>query len=340
MIATKIVVCFILLLLFIIINNGVVLAGTFLGVGRCEDCQQFFLASVDDLDGQGQNISALPPNLFGQSTDLIHIEADPRNNVFYLLYAYTPIDITVLPGDPIINILDTKTDYRGPVKPVAVTFNLNASAYVVSSLEDKIKGLYSMCYWPGDVLYGLGWLPGDTPYTLTAFTLSKDDFTVESIVQLPGSYIVMPDCAFNPATNKLYFYSRNVGVPHTMNIWEVDVEQYIISNMWTINGSLWSHPFLFQYNPTDGKMYALVDDGQLSTWLVQFDPTLKKVPFTKILQLPDQIMDSNAISYDSLEQSFVYIYNTEIVRVNQNGIYRLPLEGIPNHSLKKISFLK
>jgi len=192
-------------------------------------------------------------------------------------------------------------------------------------------------------LYGLGWLPGDTPFTLTAFSLAKDDFTIEPITQLPGSYIMMPECAFNPATNKLYFYSRNVGQPpHTMNIWEVDVSKRGLSNMWSINASVWSQPYMFHYNPTDNNMYAIIADGQLSIWLVHFDPSTEKDPIKKIVRLdPDQLAEPYAISYDFADQAFVYLNSIgEIVSVNQASISRIAVTGIPYHALRKISYLK
>jgi len=206
---------------------------------------------------------------------------------------------------------------------------------------NKSKVFFSTCYWPGNVLYGLGWMPQDTPYTLSAFSMTKDDFSVEPLVQLPGSYVMMPDCAYNPATSKLYFYSRNIGeIPHTLNIWEVDVVNFALSKTWVINGSHWAQPYLFQYDVEDGNMYALVADGELNTWLVLFDPIVTTEPFTKIVQLPDQLLESNAISFDEPAQEFVYLSSHgEIVSASKKQVTRKPLTGIPDRSLKKMSYL-
>jgi len=306
------------------------LASQFIGVGttKCVElgCKQFYLALVDSLTGVAKNISALP-DVFGERADLIHAEADPTANLYYLVYAPTKLTYAV----------HTVEDDR----PVIVTFNVQTSKFDVTYVDDKIKGLYSTCYWPGNVLYGLGWMSDDTPYTLSAFTITKNDYTVELLVELPGSIVMMPDCSYNPTTGKLYFYSRNVGdLPHTLNIWEVDVMNFALSKTWAVNGSHWSQPYLFQYDVVDGHMYALVADGDYNTWLVLFDPTRVTEPFTKILQLPDLLLESNAISYDEHNQEFVYLSSKgEIVSASKYGIDRKPITGILDHTLKLISYL-
>eukprot|EP01124_Arcella_intermedia_P018222 TRINITY_DN25194_c0_g1_i1.p1 TRINITY_DN25194_c0_g1~~TRINITY_DN25194_c0_g1_i1.p1 ORF type:complete len:341 (+),score=39.31 TRINITY_DN25194_c0_g1_i1:27-1049(+) len=329
------------------IFGSLVKGGTFLGYSAFDcvnyGCKHVNIIALDSITGAVTNISTVPPNYLSDRVDLIHSVVDTLHKRYLLLYADSEPYRAAAPG-PDAPLPGAPLRAAGESLPVVVAYDLVTTEYAITYLDQTLKGLFSSCYWPGPYLYGLGWLPGENPFTITAFRLTTTDYTIEAIADLPGSYLTFPECTFNANQNKLYYYSRNVGTyPRLLTIWEVDVYYAQVSRTWAVNGTLWHQAFLIQFDPIGDVFYGIVADGQLNSWLVSFDPiSLGSDPFTKIAPISDHIFDSTPISYDLNAQEFVFVtLDAVIVRVSIKGeILRKPISGTPAHSIQKISYEK
>jgi len=316
--------CWVFILIYY--NTVFSLGDTLIGVSSstCTEfgCNRLYVAEIDRSSGYGRNVTLIPSTILdAQNIDLIH-SATAQSDLYYIIYTKVNLNLEVVTNE----------------KTTLISYNTTSTEFNVIGLETKIKVIYSICYSNENVFYGLGWLPTDTIYTLSAFRLDIGDWSVTKIMELPGLYNLIPDCTFNPQTQKLYFYFRNFIDDPSFKIWEVDINS-LTYNEWNLNISIWSQPYLLEYDPTQSKILALIADAKLNTILAYFNPTNATDPFIIIKGIPDQPLSPQVVTYSPLTGQFIFITHGDIISLGVTGEDTISLQGLPDYAIKTMSCL-